>query len=259
MKLFRLFLCLLCFAASQLHAQENSNTTSNLNQNPNTDQNLTTQNHAVEISGTKDPELKSYRNMLKGLDAFEKYHKLAPNALLRFILKPNKDVDALQGLKLNIQGDTLSIPVEIASDGSFTLVRNKLAEQENADLVLNRKKASMRWRPLIRSEGVGQNQLRLGDLRLECEILWAIESDEAPFLIRNLFRLAGGLCHSSKISYNMIIPNLKLATLISGDRKLILADAKRDKFRDSLVPPLYDETWNDDAIIALELESTSIE
>lgn len=212
----------------------------------------------VEVSGTKDPELKPYRTMIKGLDAFEKNHHLAPNAKFRFMLKTQRRDTPIQGTTLRITGDTVSIPVEIAGDGTFTLTRNALAEEENADLMLNRKKASMRWRPYIRSTSVLPNQLRLGDLRLECEILWAIEYDETSFFVRNLFRLAGGACNSSRISNGMIIPNLLYATLVSGERRLKIADATKDKFRDWLEPPLYDKSWDDDTIIELEFEDKTL-
>ena len=38
----------------------------------------------VEVSGVKDPELRPYRIMSRGLDAFDKHHGLAPSASLRF-------------------------------------------------------------------------------------------------------------------------------------------------------------------------------
>jgi len=212
----------------------------------------------VEVSGTKDPELKPYRTMIKGLDAFEKNSHLAPNATFRFILKTQRRDTPIQGTALRIAGETVSIPVEIAGDGTFTLTRNALAEEENADLMLNRKKASMRWRPYIRSTTLLPNQLRLGDLRLECEILWAIEYDETSFFVRNLFRLAGGACNSSRISNGMIIPNLLSATLVFGERRLKIVDATKDKFRDWLEPPLYDKSWNDDTIIELEFEEKAL-
>lgn len=210
--------------------------------------------HAVEVSGTKDPELKPYRTMIKGLDAFEKHRHLAPSATFKFILKTQRVDAPIRGTTLRIAGETVSTPIEIAEDGTFTLTRDALAEEENADLIFNRKKASVRWRPYIRSATLQANQLRLGDLRMECEILWAIEYDETSFFVRNLFRLAGGPCHSSRISNGMIIPNLESATLVSGERRLKIADATKDKFRDWLEPPLYDKSWDDDTLIELRFE-----
>jgi hypothetical protein len=218
-------------------------------------ENLPPEAQAVEVSGTKDPELKPYRTMIKGLDAFEKHRHLAPTATFRFILKTQRADTPIQGTNLRIAGDTVSTPIEIADDATFTLTRNALAEEENADLMLNRKKTSVRWRPYIRSATLQPNQLRLGDLRMECEILWAIEYDETSFFVRNLFRLAGGPCHSSRISNGMIIPNLESATLMSGERRLKIADASKDKFRDWLEPPLYDRSWDDDTLIELRFEA----
>jgi hypothetical protein len=98
--------------------------------------------HAVEVSGTKDPELKPYRTMIKGLDAFEKHRHLAPSATFKFILKTQRVDAPIRGTTLRIAGETVSTPIEIAEDGTFTLTRNALAEDENADLMLNRKKAT---------------------------------------------------------------------------------------------------------------------
>jgi hypothetical protein len=42
---------------------------------------------SVSVKAMKDPEIKAYRSMVAGLDAFDKHHDLAPDApALRFVL-----------------------------------------------------------------------------------------------------------------------------------------------------------------------------
>ncbi|WP_219118196.1 hypothetical protein [Janthinobacterium sp. UMAB-56] len=104
------------------------------------------------------------------MDAFEKYHGLAPDARLRYRLYPRLPGVKVAGTSLTIQGDTLKLPVALASDLSFTLPRDAQAWDENAQVMSNRKSRSFAWGPDVRSPGLPANARRLGDLRLECEI-----------------------------------------------------------------------------------------
>lgn len=204
----------------------------------------------VEISGVRDPDLKPYRTMLKGIAAYEANHGLAPNANLRFILKPQIADAPINGIEMRLVGDETSIPILVVGDGTFTLPKDERAAEENAELVLNRKKHSMRWRPFIRSPDVDPDARRLGDLRLECQILWAVEYDDIPFLVRNAFRLAGGPCKSSNIGVFFAAPRrIVAASISSGDRR---ETVRIGKSKLSFAPPLHDRSWSDDALIEFE-------
>lgn len=205
---------------------------------------------SVQISATRDPELKSYRQLLKGLNAYESHLEKAPGSAFRFQLIPQKPDASLHDVGLRIVSDDSSIQIPVANDGGFNLPRNKKAEADNADLLTNQKKGSFRWRPEVRSSGLAANTRRLGDLRLECEIRWAVEYDDLSFLRRNMFRAAGGPCHSSMINVIYFSPFKSSAvTLVSGERKMaltLLADGLRYS------PPLHEQRWNDDAVIVFE-------
>ncbi|WP_051781118.1 hypothetical protein [Janthinobacterium agaricidamnosum] len=211
----------------------------------------------VEVSGARDPELKPYRSMLKGVDAFNEFHRLAPHASLRFILQPARADQALEGATLQISSDKLSIPIPVHADGTFTLQRHKQAMDENADIVSNKKKNSLRWRPDIHSPNLPANVRRLGDLRLECVIRWAVEKDDLPFVTRNAFRLVGGPCHSSMVAVLFHAPRrLSAVTAVSGERRATLSLGKQ---KVSYIAPLHDMTWNDDTLLELTFEDhTSI-
>jgi len=205
----------------------------------------------VEVSSVKNPELKSYRQMLKGVDAFKQFHALAPATDLKFVLVADDSAVKLQDVTLRIAGDSTSIPVPLASDGTFTLEKIQAAIDDNADIVSNKKKNLLHWHADIRTPKVPENARRLGDLRLECEISWAVRQDEMSFFVRNGIKLAGGLCHSTHIMLHYQAPRaLASVTLVSGDRREALTVSKKEPR--VFMPPLSDTSWNDDALIEYE-------
>jgi hypothetical protein len=122
----------------------------------------------VTVRATRDPVDKSYRKMIAGMDLFEQRHALAPHATLRFQLLPRLPATTLDGVTLRVAGDSITLPVPIADDHTFTLQRNTQAWQEDAALIANRKTAALTWRVQVRSPDVPPGLRRLGDLRLEC-------------------------------------------------------------------------------------------
>src|SRR5450830_1972177 len=201
----------------------------------------------VDVQGTRDPDLRPYRTMLKGLDAYADHQRLAPGAPLRFMLVPATPQARLDGVTLHLSADNLSIPVPLAADGGFTLTRDKTAYDANADLVSNKKRDTLRWRPDIHTPGLPSNVRRLGDLRLECEVRWAVEQDQLSFIMRNFFRMAGGPCHSALIH----VPFPSRHTLASvearsGERSMSVR-VKEDLRR--YVPPLHDRSWDDNTLL----------
>ncbi|WP_219117481.1 hypothetical protein [Janthinobacterium sp. UMAB-56] len=203
----------------------------------------------VDVQGTRDPDLRPYRTMLKGLDAYADHRRLAPDAPLRFMLIPATPQARLDGVTLHLSADNLSIPVPLSADGGFTLTRDKTAYDANADLVSNKKRDTLRWRADIHTPGLPENMRRLGDLRLECEIRWAVEQDDLPFVRRNVFRLAGGPCHSSLIYVPFPVARKLLAVQArSGERIL---DIRVTQDRQRYVPPLHDVSWDDNTLLTL--------
>ena len=203
----------------------------------------------VDVQSTRDPDLRPYRTMLKGLDAYADHQRLAPGAPLRFMLVPATPQARLDGVTLHLSADNLSIPVPLAADGGFTLTRDKTAYDANADLVSNKKRDTLRWRADIHTPGLPANVRRLGDLRLECEIRWAVEQDQLSFVRRNLFRMAGGPCHSSLIHVPYPVFRKLLAVQArSGERTL---DIRITEDRQRYVPPLHDQSWDDNTLLTL--------
>lgn len=201
----------------------------------------------VDVRGTRDPDLQPYRTMLKGLDAFAENQRLAPAAPLRFKLLAATPAISMTGATLRLEADNLSIAIPLANDGTFSLARDKTAFDANADLVSNKKRSTVRWRPSIVTPGLPANVRRLGDLRLECEVRWAVEQDALPFMRRNLFKLAGGPCHSAMISVPYPAGRTLTGVLLhSGERS---ARLPLSKDRNRYTPPLHDSSWNDDTLL----------
>lgn len=205
----------------------------------------------VEVSGVKDPELRPYRIMSRGLDAFDKHHGLAPGASLRFALK-NEDgtTQSPDGLALRLSGDTVDLPLALDGDATFILPRSQEAFDDNADLVLNRKKSRMRWRPRVRSPGVPDNVRRLGDMRLECEVAWAVMKDEIGIVMRSAMAVVGGMCHAPMTALYYRAPKrLAAARLTSGERSRLLTLSEDHH---SFIVPVRSKEWDNESLITYE-------
>ena len=212
----------------------------------------------VEVSNVKDPDWKSYRVMLKGLDAFEKYHAHSPQASPQFILKPRRLDVSLSGVSLRLASDESSPAIPLAADGSFVLPRDEQVASQKAELMINRKKEMFRWWPLVQTPKLPKHHRRLGDLRLECEMFWAIHYDDLPFVARNLMRTVGGPCQTRKVilSFPAQWMGLQSATLVQGERRLnLLVD--KDKSMYSIT--LYNPDFSDDALIELEFDAGDVD
>ncbi|MES2148766.1 MAG: hypothetical protein V4508_03140 [Pseudomonadota bacterium] len=210
----------------------------------------------VLVPGIRNPDLKRYRVMLAGLDAFDEYHTLAPAATqLRFKLRPRTGSPAadMENLALRIAGDTSSIEVAVAADGIFTLPRSETAEDKDADLVLNKKHGGYRWRPDIHSDGVPDGMRRLGDVRLECKVLIAIAKKEMGFATRTMINglmLTTDWCTNKEIKMpGMSTRPVVSATLVDGERRLALKIENDGK---EYLVPVSDKSYSDDALIELQ-------
>ncbi|MBV6323873.1 hypothetical protein [Duganella violaceipulchra] len=206
----------------------------------------------VEVGGVKNPELKSYKVMLKGVDAFDEHRKYAPAAPMKFKLVSATPGAQVDGVTLRIAGDNTSENVPIAADGTFVLPRIQAAIDDKADLVTNKRKSLVRWRGDIHTPGVPANARRLGDLRMECEIGWAVNREDIPFLIRSGLSLAGGACHIKSVQLRYQAPlNAAGVTLVSGDRRLPLPFIP--KYKNVFSPPLADTSWDDETLIEYDI------
>jgi hypothetical protein len=231
----------------------------------------------VTVGAPRDPVDKSYRKMLKGMDLFEQKRGMAPNASLRYKLLPRQHDTNMDGIVLEIVGNTVVIPVPVAADHTFTLERHPQALDEDASVMPDRNARSMTWRAEIRTPGLPPDTRRLGDLRLECFV--GMEADlvsnvrpvigqVANFVLRML-----GYCDSRVVHYLFFSERpLFSVTLVAGTRREILsvdelyAGASYDPMLKADLPycdcqvlldrtyfmPLGDPNWPDDTLVEFE-------
>ena len=205
----------------------------------------------VSVSTIKDPALRPYRRMVRGLDAWDEQRALAPNASLRFeLLTQDGKAAAPDALILRIAGDKVDVALPLDADATFVLPRSQEALDDNADLILNRKKDQFRWRPRVRTPGVPDNARRLGDLRMECEVSSAVRKEEIPFLYRAGAVAAGGMCRLPMVGYVYRAPRrLASATVVSGTRREALGLHENGA---AYMAPLRDKSWDNDALVVYE-------
>lgn len=209
----------------------------------------------VSVSAIKDPELKPYRVMLAGLDAFEEHHHLAPNATLKFRLSKRSDTTShfsqWDGLSLRLAGNETSIPLPVAADGTFILPRSKEALDDEAELILNQKKATTRFWVETRTPVIPLNARRLGDLRLECQVLIAIGKKELNFALRATFTTMLGTtdwCSAKRASVVSPLHDWAMSAVVvhGGVRKALPPTSSN--FRG----PIQDKSLPNDALIEFD-------
>lgn len=208
---------------------------------------------SVNIKGIRDPDWKPYSAMLKGVHRFTEKHALAPDAKLRFILQPRRAEVDMNALQLRLESDAASAAIPLEEKNIFTLPAPQNTLDARADLTLNRKAGSVRWLPYIRSATATDTSRRLGDLRLTCEVHWAIDKDTLPFAMRTTLSALGGPCNfvSQKGTYSFTEPQRITAATISLNGKT--APVPFSGF--SFTPPLREKEWSDDSVIELVFEN----
>lgn len=229
---------------------------------------------SVTVAATRDPVDKSYRKMLAGMDIFERNHALAPQATLRFQLLPRQPGTRLDGITLRVAGDSVSLPVPVAPDHTFTLERNAEAARQDAALVASRKTSTLTWRAQVRSPGVPDGMRRLGDLRLECLVGVAagLLSNNAQMFawLGELLTSPERVCQHADGNYLFFAEHPVYAvTLSDGARRATLPfralyaggtqSAATLPYCDcqvlldrSYYAPIWDRSWSDDTLLAFD-------
>lgn len=229
---------------------------------------------SVVVPYVRDPVDKSYRKMIRGIERFERDRALAPGASLRFRLLPRVPGATMQGITLRVAGDTVSVPISIAPDNSFTLPRNDTALREDAAVVANRKTDSMTWRAWVQTPGLPEGTRRLGDLRLECRVGMdaGLISNTSPIFawLTNMLTDTDQVCNSPDGNYLFFADRPVFAvTLRHGKQRMTLpfrmlygageqtgetlpyCDCQVLLDR-SFYAPIWDRRWPDDTLVEFE-------
>ena len=203
---------------------------------------------AVIVKGIRDPDWKSYSAMLKGVEKFREKNT-SPTAKLQFMLVPRRpDVD-MDGLELMLEGDQTRIAIPLERGNIFALPVDKRELYAKAELTINRKAGSVKWLPYVRSAATTTTMRRLGDLRVACEVHWAIDKETLPFAARTTISALGGPCNfiskRGSYSFSEAQPIVSATITFSGKSELIPVS------NFSFTPPLRDSRWRDESIVEL--------
>jgi hypothetical protein len=207
----------------------------------------------VKVNSIKDPEMRAYRSIWAGIEAFDENHALAPGAVLRFQMThaDGGPANASDGLLLRLAGDDSSKPVPIDAGGRFTVERDRAAYDADASFILNKKNGLYTARPDIRSPGLPDNVRRLGDLRLECRVLVAIIKEQLPFLAKaaiNTMFMTGDWCGKKDVNFSFVADKeIAAVTMRAGGRS---QELQLEGWR--YMVPVGSKDWPDDALIELQ-------
>lgn len=189
----------------------------------------------------------SGENLLRGTAAFRRERHFAPEAVLKFVIVEEKQTLRPISIWLEIADDRY--PVEIDSRGEFSIADNLERLSAGAVLVVNREKGSGTLRPVVRTGAIAGEDRRLGDLRLECRVLWEMTKDRQPFVTRAAFAAAGGACASSKVAFSFPTTKDVLEVhILDGSRIVKLQPLSKPR---AYWPPLHDVSLSNDAIVRL--------
>jgi hypothetical protein len=209
----------------------------------------------VQVSGIADPEMRTYRNVAAGLDAFDAHRGLAPEARLRFRMRhaDGSPLGAGDALRLRLASDDGSFQEDVPVDaaGLLTVRRSQAAYDANATFILNRRNGQYTGHPEVRTAGLPDNVRRLGDVRLECRVTIAIVKDQMPFMAKaaiNTLMLTSDWCGKNDFNVGVMATRPGAhAVLRDGERTRTLPTRgwKVDV-------PIGDASWSDDALVEFD-------
>lgn len=203
-----------------------------------------TQNEII-VQALKNGYRLDAKRLQQAQHAFVQHRGFAPLALLRFRVADRSGKKA--PLRLWLRSGETQIEVPIHAGGVVDLPSEAFAT--GAVLYANRASKALRIQPEIASPGTSDLARRLGDLRLQCRVMWAMVKDDVPFPIRVLFGGAGEICVTRKVPvyFDAPIP-LRNVTVEAGGRSRQISISSANSYH----PPIEDKTLPDSATVRLE-------
>ncbi len=155
------------------------------------------QESEIVVTGFAKPYKLTGKQLMRAQTTFNaKRDQLSPKSQLYFQVVP-KDGGDVSDLKFYLeQGDQI---VSLPLDGQLRFVLPPLSGG-NWTLFANRNHKGIAVTPTIFSPGTSERNRMLGDLRLQCEVYWAMSGPETSIVVRAMFGAAGG-CGGTKFGY----------------------------------------------------------
>ena len=204
----------------------------------------------------------SYKGLEAGVDTFERLSsRLAPGATMRYkmpkgMLPPKVKDGVTEDSSAAIAVKGWSVPLPLAPDLSFVLPPNERARSDGAYVVMSRRFPSGLYQhPVVyvRTPDLPPNVLRLGDLRLACEVQVRILKKD---MLRERLMLDAkswfekGPCERDEGKVFDAPAQYDRITYTAGSRQQVKAGNGKDL---EFNAPLGDGKWPDDTLITFEL------
>lgn len=202
----------------------------------------------IVINGIRNPAGVSAKQFSAMLRAFAKHKaRYAPQSTFFITYDeptgPGADPPALKLVSAN---ESITLPVDVVN--RRVEVPSGLAPKGNYRLTTNRSRKALDFSLLIASSGTGEDVRTLGDLRLQCEVMWAAVKEETTFLIRAAFGAAGA-CKSRRIAFYFPSPRpLSRAVLVHAGQQVPL---ELSPTRRGYRAPIYDQKLPSSARVQL--------
>lgn len=151
----------------------------------------------IVVTGFSKPFKLTGKQLVRAQQAFDaRRSEFAPGSQLYFKVS-TQDGSGVDGVDLYLKSGDQILDLPLDSEARFTLP--PLAGRDWA-LYANRAKKALEVTPLVLSPGTAEFHRRLGDLRLQCNVQWAMSAPEISIFVRSMFAASGG-CKSGKFAY----------------------------------------------------------
>jgi len=151
----------------------------------------------IVVTGFAKPYKLTGKQLVRAQTAFNaKRGQLAPESQLYFQVTPQDGGD-ISGLDLYLKHGDEIVPLPLDRQSRFIL---PALSGNDWTLFANRNRKGIAVTPTILSPGTSERNRMLGDLRLQCEVYWAMSSPETSIVVRAMFGAAGG-CRGTKFGY----------------------------------------------------------
>lgn len=207
----------------------------------------------IVVTATGKPFRIEVADLHRGEVAFAKDHaRYAPGSTLHFRLSPRGE-GSLVGFQLSATDGHASVPVPLSAEGDIRLPDLPAGDWS---LIGNRSGRAVRFWALILSPGSITTDRRLGDLRLQCRVVYAVFRSHIPFLVRGAFEMAGGCGGSHFGIYDSIGKPIEAARADDRGRTLPLKLGVKGT---TYQVPLADKSLSDEARIRISLKGAPLE
>ena len=159
-------------------------------------------NQDIVVTGISNQFRLTGKQLAAAAESFASHRALlAPDSRLYFRVEVDRRINAgypVLSLVTGDQRDTLSL-----DDGHrFQLPADVSAA---STLYANRSRGTIIVIPEVFSPGTSDTDRRLGDLRLQCHVFWAISGPMVSLVARGMFAAAGG-CGGTKFAFYSLSP-----------------------------------------------------